>query len=917
MSCNLELPDSRASLCFGPFTLYPLHYLLLQDGEVVPLGSRAMLLLIALATRAGELMGKHELLGLVWPNMVVEECNLRTQVKTLRRILGNHGGLAYIATLSGQGYRFVAPVTTQAFQPSIPLKAPVIHRGSHVPYSRQSIIGRDRQIETLGEQLLRQRFVTITGPGGIGKTALAAAVANQLADHFPLGIVFVDLAPLSDSSFSEGMLAAALEVSCAVQSVTHACEADKQLLILDNCEHCLQEVAIAVEGFIVQSPRCCILITSRQALHAEAEFVHELVPLPVPECDQPLASSLALSYASIALFVERITANDPGFVLRDADVPAAAAICRMLDGNALAIEMAALRVPTFGLTHLKTLLDSDFRLQMMGRRTAPQRHRTLAAALDWTYTRLLEDERAIVRQLSVFTGAFSVTAVKAVVAIGMSEAEDLTERLEKLLEKSLLIAVAEGPIKSYRLAHTTRLYAHEKLFEHQELRVTAQRHAVYTLSVLRQSVKDLDTLTPDAWLDLYGAEIDAVRAALHWAYAQDGDTAAGVEITLMSVPLWLRLCLINECHGWLEKGSHSAAYVTSVMPRQYLRLLATLANATGLAKGCGLEVREAWKRVIETARPLCDTEHELRGLWGLWSDRCCSSHYHEALELAGRYVSLSQTNDSPDRQLLGSYMQAVPLFYTGDLRGAQQMIGEALDAPISSRTYIFDLHCNQRTSARAFQAHIQLLQGDVRQALLTIDSAVKEAMAAAHPASLWGALCLNALPIALLVNHGQKSQHFFTLLQASVNRENLPIWSLITRCFEYVLMIRDNHLEAGIPLLGEALIELRNGGGDPLYSLFRSEYAQGLAWIGLHQQGLDVIEDTLCTSAGHQEHWFHSELLRIKAQLLLRQGDPASRALVHELLQKAMCIAEQQGAGFWIARISADLARLKGLRLIK
>jgi hypothetical protein len=193
---------------------------------------------------------------------------------------------------------------------------------------------------------------------------------------------------------------------------------------------------------------------------------------------------------------------------------------------------------------------------------------------------------------------------------------------------------------------------------------------------------------------------------------------------------------------------------------------------------------------------------------------------------------------------------------------------------------------------------------------LTIDGNVEEAMRALHPASLWYTLSLSAIPATLLVGHVQKTRHFLKLLQDSVARNDLHIWRLFTRCFEHILLIRDGAPEEGVPRLGEVLNQLHELGDSPIYSLVRSEYAQGLAMLGLSQLGVEVLDETLLITAARQEHWFRPELLRVKAQLLLGQGNPELLPQVQKILNEAMHEADTQGASFWTARISADMARL-------
>ena len=898
-------------LGFGPFLLLARQHVLLRNGEPVTLGSRALYLLIALATRAGELLEKAELISFAWPKVVVEECNLRAQIVALRRALGDDGNFSYIVTVPGRGYRFVAPVTVQAAgEDSLPVPAPRSQEPCAAPPSFE-VIGRDAVIESLAEQVLSQRFLTLTGPGGIGKTTVAMGVAHKLANELQLDTCFVDLAPATSGQWVTGMLASALGIQTVSDDPLHSIVATlaerRLLLVLDNCEHVLPATADAVETLLRSAPHCYVLTTSREPLRAEGERVHDLAPLQVPDDGPHLNAAEALNWSGVRLFVERVRALDPDFVFNDADVAAACAICRKLDSNALAIEIAAARVRTFGIQDLVGLLDGSFRLQMTGRRTALARHRSLSATLDWTYSMLSGDEQAMLRQLAVFTGSFTLDAVKAMTTHSSLDPRNALPLLESLMDKSLLIAGESQLLKRYRLLETTRAYALEKLNEHGEADATRQRHARYALEVLQEAGQTLDSLSPEIWVGLYGPEINTIRAALEWAFSASGDLPTGIELTLGGVPLWLRLSLVSECRTWVDKGLASAD--TTPLPlRQRMLLQTALASVLMLTYGTGGPMREAWRQVREDARDLGDAEHKLRALWGLWSDRCGCNQYAEALELAERYISLSH---SGNQQLLGKRMRAVALFHMGDLAGARQNIDEALGSPSAPRSHIIDVHFDQRIAARCLKAKVQLLEGDVDPALRLIGSCVDEAITLDHPATLWYTLCLGAIPLALLASNLPKVRYYLGLLQGSTTQQDLHIWRQFRLCFESILLIRQGSPEEGVPLLGEALHHLSGQGDSQLYSLLRCEYALGLARLGLEKLALEVLEDTLQLALGRHEHWFVPQMLRIKAQLILRQAQYGSVDKAKVLLRQAWVDAQLAGAHFWRAQIASDLARLQ------
>lgn len=542
-SAPTEMPFDHApfsregALRFGAFVLYPRQHLLLKNGEPVSLGSRALDLLIAMASRAGELLEKSELIACAWPKVIVEECNLRAQIVALRRVLGeDENGFEYIVTVPGRGYRFVA--RTEPYEASSePSSA---ERQHSLPSLITLPLGRDTVIERLGEQLLQTRLISLVGPGGIGKSTVALALGNQLAEQMPHGTCFVDLSETSDDGRIAHALAEALGLQPGddpLRDVVQHLQQRRQLLILDNCEQALDGTALVVETLLKWTPDCAILITSREPLHTAGEQVERLLPLQLPAaCEHP-TSEQALSYPAVALFVERVQASDTAFCLDDDNVADVVSICRKLDGIPLDIEIAATRVSAFGLTPLADLLDGDYRLQMEGRRTAPPRHRSLRATLDWSYQMLPPAEQAMLRLVAIFNGTFTLNAVRAIVEGDEQLAGDPLPLIESLVDKSLLIAHRDDTMKYYQMPKTERLYALEKLDQTGTTQRIVARHAAYALAVVKKAASQLDTVVPDAWKNLYGAESDTIRSALTWACSTDGNQSLGLELTLAALGL--------------------------------------------------------------------------------------------------------------------------------------------------------------------------------------------------------------------------------------------------------------------------------------------------------------------------------------------------------------------------------------------
>jgi DNA-binding winged helix-turn-helix (wHTH) protein len=321
----------------------------------VELGARTLDTLIALASRPNEVMGKRELMAEVWPDVTVEEGSLRFHIASLRKALGEGKDSArYIATLAGRGYCFVAPVARSSERATANVAvAGYAPKANSLPARSMRMVGRSEVVRALSAQLVTSRFVTIVGPGGVGKTTVAVAVAHDLLEAFAGAIVFVDLGILNDPAMVCASLASMLGVS--VQSddtfpnLTAHLRDKRMLVILDNCEHVIDMAARVAAAIFTVSPELHILATSREPLRIEGEQVHRLMPLGVPPDDPGLTAPIALTYPAIQLFLERAAASGAPLDLTDANAVTVAHICRRLDGVALAIELAAGRVEAYGL----------------------------------------------------------------------------------------------------------------------------------------------------------------------------------------------------------------------------------------------------------------------------------------------------------------------------------------------------------------------------------------------------------------------------------------------------------------------------------------------------------------------------------------------------------------------------------------
>jgi predicted ATPase/DNA-binding winged helix-turn-helix (wHTH) protein len=488
---------------FEPFELNVLERSLKKSGEAVPLGGRAFDLLVALIERCGETVGKNELIARVWPDVTVEEGALRVHMSALRKALGDRQvGQSYIANVQGRGYRFVAPVTHQAPENET---CNTLARRSSLPAALGRMIGRDEEVLEVRALLRTERLITILGTGGIGKTTVALAIGHTAIADFSEAVYFVDLSIVTDREQLLEAVASALELA-----EWHADPEDalhdvmgrrKGLIILDSCEHLIDETSALAGCLLRRCPETRILATSREALQIIGERVFRLLPLacppgqPVPTVDQ------ARSYPAVQLFVERASACGTDFRLSDGDASAVTEICRRLDGVPLAIELAARRAALFGLKDTAARLGSRLDVFKFGRRTANPRHRTLRDTLDWSHDNLSEVERMVLRRLAIFIESFTLDTAIAIVGEDAMNQNDLAEAIESLVDKSMVEAGMDTHETSYRLLETTRSYALEKLLHSGEHGAIAARHANFFIKLSEENSVDpfeIQSSAPDS-----------------------------------------------------------------------------------------------------------------------------------------------------------------------------------------------------------------------------------------------------------------------------------------------------------------------------------------------------------------------------------------------------------------------------------
>jgi predicted ATPase/serine/threonine protein kinase/Tfp pilus assembly protein PilF len=397
----------------------------------------------------------------------------------------------------------------------------------NLPLQLTTFIGREKEVEQIKKRLEKNRLVTLTGSGGIGKTRLSIQVASELLSEYPIGMWLVELAPLTDPSLVPQSVCAALGVTpeggtSALDALINYMHEKKILLVVDNCEHLIDACAQLCDALLHACADLRIIASSREALGIEGENAYRVPSLSLPNPKSGL--HVIEESEAVKLFLERATTILPEFEMTEANAPIIAQICQRLDGIALAIELAASRVKMLKVEKIATRLDDAFRLLTGGSRTALPRQQTLRALIDWSYNLLPDEERTVLRKLSIFMGGWTLEAAEAI--CGNADALDL---LTHLVDKSLVsVDFKHGDEPRYYLLETVRQYAREKLVESENMIQLRDVHLDYFLKLAERIAPELYHRKMPYWLDYLEVEYPNLHAALEWA--QERDVDAGLRL---------------------------------------------------------------------------------------------------------------------------------------------------------------------------------------------------------------------------------------------------------------------------------------------------------------------------------------------------------------------------------------------------
>ncbi|GLH80327.1 transcriptional regulator [Bradyrhizobium sp. SSBR45G] len=904
-----ENDNQDSAVAFGPFRLFPKSRLLEKDGAPLHLGGRALDILICLAERAGEVVDKRELVKRVWADVNVDEGSLRFHIAALRKAIGEgNEGSRYVVNVPGRGYCFAVPLSRPAPSEGQPTEIASAVRLLPAPLAR--MIGRDDAVEKITSELSLHRFVTIVGPGGIGKTSVALAVAHRQLEAFEGQVSFVDFGAVSDARLVPGSIASALGLTVnsedPIPGLLTFLRSQPMLLVFDSCEHLLDELAPLTERLVREAPNLHVMATSRESLRSEGERVYRLFPLDCPPQQDGLSVAEILAYPASQLFVERIAESLSEFELSQDEAPLVADICRRLDGIALAIELAAGRVNAYGIAGTAELLDSSFSLLWRGRRTAIPRHQTLSAALGWSYDLLPATESAMLRGLSVFVGPFTLEAALAVASCQSIGEPEAMEAISNLLSKSLIATSPAQRKLRYRLLDTTRAFVADKLVENGEAPRVARAHAEYFRDFLLDiSLKSNGLQSAGGFLP-YADHLPNVRAALAWGFSEEGDRVIGIDLAASAAQFFLELTLLTECYRWTQQALASLA-TAAADARQEMTLQAALGVSVMFAQGNTEAVQSAFIRSLQLARELDDLHWQLWLLRGLHIYLTRVGDFHGALAIGEQGESVASRLNDPTSTLNVEWMLGVAHHLIGNQDKAVQFCESAMvHNPNSQRLNIGHLGYDDRIVALVALARGLWLTGRPDRAVEAARYTVREAEALEQPLTL-GIALIWTIYVFLWVGDDACAESMIERLIDHAARHFLGPYHAVGIGQKGLLLLQRGDVDGGIEHLRRSQATLYATRHRIMTTVFATALAEGLASQNRPEEALGTIDEAIAQIGDHDESFDMPEMLRVRGDILAQLGRDAE---AETCLASSLALSRRQCALAWELRGALSLGRI-------
>jgi predicted ATPase len=778
------------------------------------------------------------------------------------------------------------------------------------------MVGRAEDVQAVSKLLAAERFVTIVGTGGVGKTTVAVAVAHDLIDKFDGAVLFIDLGTLIAPDLTSTAVASTLGLSVRSEDATPSVIAHLRerriLLVLDTCEHLVEAVAPLMSRIFAEAPQAYMLATSREALRVEGEHVYNLDPLAFPPDSPELTAAVVETFPAIQVFIERAAAGGARLDLSDANASVVADIGRKLDGVALAIELAAGRVGAYGLQQTAALLDQRLTLLWPGQRTAPPRQKTLHATLEWSYTLLSNAERMVLRHLAVLVGHFTMDAALAIVASGSIEQELVFGAVDSLVAKSMVATRPAGAMMRYRLLDTTRAYALGVRIDDAELAALAGRHAAYYRDWLTQIGTDTPALSGATERLPLLSGLDNVRAALEWCFGPDGDTGLGVELAAAAAPVFLAMSLLPECHRWSRLAIEALTDATCGGGEE-MRLQTALGMSLMFMQASSDLALSALDRSLAIAEQRGDALAQLQVLGPVHMFQLRVGHFKSALHYAQRGVTVATALKDPKARTLAHALVGISLHVVGDLGAARLELETALRYDRTSQPARMSyLGFEGQTLASIVLARTLWVQGHPSQALELVYQTVKDAERKNHPVTLAITL-IYAISVLFWTGDLDGAAQHLDRFVVHAQRHALAPYLAVGRGFRGRLAMLQGDVRSGVESLQSSLTQFHEARYELLTTPFNMSLAQGLAALDRRTEAMALMDETIDLTEANGDLIYMAELLRVKGCILLSPST-ANDKDAEGCFKQSFEWSRRQGALAWELRTAIDYAALLASR---
>lgn len=837
-----------------------------------------------------------------WPNTFVHDANLKVNIAALRKALRpGSTETRYIATVPGRGYCFVAPLEILD-PPAVKFTPPTVRANTGKFPTVVHLIGREQAMTELDDALAQTRLLTIVGAAGVGKTSLAVAYASKIADRFEDGVCYVDLSAIDDPQFVLSAIAFALGRDSnfvnTFAGLAAVLGSRSMMLVLDNCEHLLSAVAGVADYLGHLLPNLSLVATSREPLRCRMEQIYRLSPLLCPPEGNDANATDVMSFSAVQLLVQRAQAQ--GYRLQESDLPALAAISRRLDGIALAIELAASQLAAGSAATLQTVLESSFATLVSDTDTAPARHKTLMATLDWSYRLLSENEARLLRYLSNFSGGAAPSS--------QMNADDIAAWLENLASKSLLtVAYREGR-RWYRLLDTTRTFASERLRQDGELSTAMIDYSSYLLSRFEQAEAEWAWRTREDWAEMYGPSGNDLRRAIDWSFGEGQNAELGIRLTVAGITLWCEQSSFLENRSRVQTALDAAKTLGTNVDSLKMRLIAVqginLCQAREIASAVNL-LREG----IRLANELGNIEYRARMTGLMAGAQFFMGRHREALASLSKLRSIIDVSDTCSVEPDIRWHELMIGFCLGDIShaydGLEKLAREF--STVSRRSQVSRFVIDRFVAIRTFRAVAAWAIGKPQQALKTAEEAVEAATNLEHAVSSVFVLGLGAIPVALFNGLFDLAQQWVDLLCHNIALIQDEVWAPNARLYQAAID-HARGLPGALERMREAIDEMIES-EMLVHAPIRLALLADRALLG---DRLDVAEAAVNEgfhySHHNGEHWSDAELLRLQAIISWRRGDLLN---ARRLLNKAIQVAQQACAQSFQLRAAINLAELE------